>query len=104
MYCTQKALWIEQSATVAYRVYSLMRFRPLSPSFIMASSEGTTLPRSWKMIEAEMYGMIPRPKIVLMPIEVPPNIATVPKSLPAVPLCCSSQFFNCAWLTIGSGT
>ena len=49
--------------------------------------------------------MIPRPKIVLMPIEVPPNIATVPKSLPAVlPLCCSSQFFNCCWLTIGSGT
>ena len=49
--------------------------------------------------------MIPRPKMVLMPIEVPPNIATVPKSLPAVlPLVCSSQFFNCAWLTIGSGT
>ena len=49
--------------------------------------------------------MIPRPKIVLMPIEVPPNMATVPKSLPAVlPLCLLFQFFNCAWLTIGSGT
>ena len=28
--------------------------------------------------------MIPRPKIVLMPIDVPPNMATVPNSLPAV--------------------
>ncbi len=35
------------------------------------------------MIEAEMYGMIPRPKIVLMPIWVPPNMATVPKIRPA---------------------
>ena len=26
--------------------------------------------------------MIPRPKIVLMPIWVPPNMATVPKTLP----------------------
>ena len=49
--------------------------------------------------------MIPRPKIVLMPIDVPPNMATVPNSLPAVlVLCCSSQFRNCAWLTIGRGT
>ena len=40
--------------------------------------------------------MIPRPKIVLIPIDVPPNMATVPKSLPAVlPLCCSSQFASC---------
>ena len=35
------------------------------------------------MIDAEMYGMIPSPKIVLMPIEVPPNIATVPNIFPA---------------------
>ena len=49
--------------------------------------------------------MIPRPKMVLMPIEVPPNIATVPKSLPAVlVLCCSSQLRSWAWLTIGRGT
>ena len=49
------------------------------------------------MIEAEIYGMIPSPKIVLIPIEVPPNIATVPNSFPAVlPDCCSSQVFNCA--------
>ena len=40
--------------TVAYRVYSLIFFRPLSPSFIIASRDGTTEPRSWKMIEAEM--------------------------------------------------
>ena len=54
MYWTQNALWMAQRTTVAYRVYSLIFFRPLSPSFIMASSVGTTLPRSWKMIEAEM--------------------------------------------------
>ena len=49
--------------------------------------------------------MIPRPKIVLMPIEVPPNMATVPKSLPAVLVfCCSSHFPNWVWLTIGKGT
>ena len=48
--------------------------------------------------------MIPRPKIVLMPIEVPPNMATVPKSLPAaLLLCCSCQFLSLSWLTIGSG-
>ncbi len=103
MYCTQKALWMAHRPTVAYLVYSLMRFRPLSPSFIMASSEGTTLPRSWKMIEAEIYGMIPRPKIVLMPIEVPPNIATVPNTEPAAPFWPSSQFLSELWLTMGRG-
>ena len=54
IYWTQKALCTAHKTTVAYRVYSLIRFRPLSPSFIMASREGTTLPRSWKMIEAEI--------------------------------------------------
>ena len=49
-----EALCTAHNMTVAYRVYSLIRFRPLSPSFIIASSDGTTLPRSWKMIEAEM--------------------------------------------------
>ena len=34
--------------------------------------------------------MIPRPKIVLMPIEVPPNMATVPKTLPAADWPCTS--------------
>ena len=48
--------------------------------------------------------MMPRPKIVLMPIWVPPNMATVPKILPPVvsfrPSC---QVLSFAWSTIGSG-
>ena len=39
------------------------------------------------MIDAEMYGMMPRPKIVLCD-EVPPNMATVPKTLPEAELLC----------------
>ena len=54
IYWTQRADWTKHNRTVAYLVYSLIFFRPLSPSFMRASREGTTLPRSWKMIEAEM--------------------------------------------------
>ena len=48
--------------------------------------------------------MIPRPKIVLIPIWVPPNMATVPKILPPV----VSLRFRChcssfPWSTIGRG-
>ena len=48
--------------------------------------------------------MIPRPKIVLMPIDVPPNMATVPKTLPeAELLCISCHFWSWLWSTIGRG-
>jgi hypothetical protein len=40
------------------------------------SSDGTTVARSWKMIEAEMYGMTPSPKIVLCDRLPPENSDT----------------------------
>jgi len=39
---------------VAYRVHSWIFFRPVSPSFCIFSSDGMTVPRSWKMIDEEM--------------------------------------------------
>ncbi len=48
--------------------------------------------------------MMPRPKIVLMPICVPPNMATVPNTRPVTLLfCVSCHFSSFAWSTIGSG-
>src|SRR4029079_3543045 len=64
----QNQLWARQMNTVAYRVYSLIFFRPASPSFCSFSSGGYTVPSSSKMIHYEMYGMIPNPKMVLMPM------------------------------------
>ena len=61
-----------QSGTVAYRVHSWMRLRPVSPSFCIFSNDGTTVPSSWKMIEAEMNGITPKPNTVLCP-RVPPE-------------------------------
>ena len=48
--------------------------------------------------------MMPRPKIVDMPIWVPPNMATVPRTLPAADwlIVCWSRSYR-DWSTIGSG-
>ena len=63
-------------------MYSLIFFRPTSPSFWSFSSAGTTLASSWKMIDAEMYGMMPRPKMVLWLSVVPPSIERLPSAWP----------------------
>ena len=64
------------SGTAEYRVHSRIFFRPDSPSFCIYSSEGTTVPNSWKIIEAEMYGITPSPNTVLCPSDPPENSVT----------------------------
>jgi hypothetical protein len=53
-YVSQNMAWMMHRGTVAYRVHSWIFLRPVSPSFWSFSSDGTTVARSWKMIEAEM--------------------------------------------------
>ena len=55
--------WDSEMNTVMYRVHCVIFFRP-SSSFCILPTEGMTPPASWKMIEAEMYGMMPRAKTV----------------------------------------
>jgi len=53
------------------RVYCVIFFRPSSPSFCNFSKYGTTAPSNWKMIDTEMYGMIPSAKTVAFANEPP---------------------------------
>ena len=64
--------WTIERATVPYRVYCVIFLRPSSPSFASFSKYGMTAWRSWRMIDALMYGMMPRAKIVDA-VEVPPR-------------------------------
>ncbi len=64
--------------TVMYRVHCVSVFRP-SSSFCILPMVGTTPPTSWKMIEAEMYGMMPRAKTVARD-SPPPSMSYSPKN------------------------
>ncbi len=92
--------------TVARRVHSMIFWRPVGPSCCNCLSVGTTCPRSWKMIDAEMYGMTPSPKIVECPNAPPENTVTNwaarPAAVPSL-TCCSKNFASCSWLTPGTG-
>ena len=52
--------WTAARPTVRYRLYWVMTFWPCSPSFCSSSSLGMTTVRSCMMIDAVMYGMMPR--------------------------------------------
>ena len=45
---------------------------------------GETAVRSWTMIEAEMYGMMLRAKIVMRPSAPPENMSNMPRMPPAL--------------------
>ncbi len=68
-----------ESPTVPYRVYWLIFFRPCSPSLLSRSSGGTTTVRSWMMMLAEMYGMMPSAKIDNCSIAPPLNMLNIPR-------------------------
>ena len=68
--------------TVVYRVHCVSRFRP-SSSFCILPIDGMTPPASWKMMEAEMYGMTPSAKTVARE-RPPPSMSYRPKK-PAAP-------------------
>ena len=55
------------------------------------------------MIEAEMYGMIPRPKIVACESWLAENTATVRSNSPTPPACLAKAVIASASM-IGSGT
>ncbi|OQA16782.1 MAG: hypothetical protein BWY61_02188 [Firmicutes bacterium ADurb.Bin354] len=56
--------WKRQSTTVRYFVYFCIFLLPSAPSFFIFSRAGTTMVISWRMIDAEIYGMIPSEKTV----------------------------------------
>jgi len=62
----------------------LIFFRPLSPSFFSASSVGETAVNSWRMIDDEIYGMMPSAKIVIRPSAPPENMSNMPRMPPAL--------------------
>ena len=64
--------------TVRYRVHCVSFFRP-SSSFCILSIDGATPPASWKMIEAEMYGMMPSANTVARE-RPPPSASYRPKN------------------------
>jgi hypothetical protein len=61
-----------------------------------------TLPSNWKMIEAEMYGMIPKPKIVASRRLLALNTATRSTKSPNPP-CSVIAWPITSWLTVGNG-
>ena len=70
------------SRTVPNRVYCVIFFRPASPSLLSFSRYGQTTVRSCRMIDAVMYGMIPRAKIVSLEKFPPENMSTKPRIEP----------------------
>ncbi|EXI74126.1 MAG: hypothetical protein AW07_02264 [Candidatus Accumulibacter sp. SK-11] len=65
-------------------MYCVILRRPASPSFFSASSCGLACVINCMMIDAEMYGMIPRAKIVKRDSAPPENMF----SMPSMPPCC----------------
>jgi len=76
-----KSDWKAERAIVPYRVYWVIFFRPASPSLARRSRAGTTTVRSWRMIDAEMYGMMPRAKMVKLRRLPPEKRSTRPSSV-----------------------
>jgi hypothetical protein len=74
--------WNVASSSVNQRVYCVILRRPASPSFLMASSCGTTTVSSCMMIDAEMYGMIPSAKTVKRDSAPPENRLNRPSTPP----------------------
>ena len=74
--------WMIEIATVPYRVHCVIFFLPRSPSLESFSKYGHTTVRSCRMIDAEMYGMIPRAKIVMRPSAPPENRFRKPRIVP----------------------
>ncbi|OPZ76219.1 MAG: hypothetical protein BWY79_01720 [Actinobacteria bacterium ADurb.Bin444] len=69
---------------VKYRVYWLIFFCPASPSLASAASEGTTTVSSENMIDAVMYGMIPRANTATRSSAPPTNRSMNAKTPPPV--------------------
>jgi hypothetical protein len=64
-------------------VYWVIFLRPISPSFESFSRYGQTTVKSCRMIDAEMYGMIPRAKTESLRSAPPEKMSRKPKSDPA---------------------
>ncbi len=85
--------WITDSTIVPYLVYWVILRRPSSPSLESFSRYGHTTVNSWRMIDAEMYGMIPSAKTVILPSAPPEKRLMNPSRVP------SAAFVNSAIAT-----
>ena len=77
--------WIAARPTVPKRVYWVIFFRPASPSFCSFSRAGTTTAKSCRMMEDDMYGMIPRANTDRRRSAPPENRSKKPRRFPP---CC----------------
>jgi hypothetical protein len=68
--------------TVPYLVYFVIFFLPASPSFASFPIAGITTVNNWKIMEALIYGIMPRAKIVSLDKAPPENISKKPMSAP----------------------
>ena len=73
--------WTIDKRIVPYRVYWVIFFRPASPSFESRSSAGITTTSSCRMIEAEIYGMMPSAKTESRRRFPPEKRSTIPSSV-----------------------
>src|SRR3569832_1978390 len=94
------AAWKVASTTVKYRVYCVILRRPDSPSFFSCSSLGQTTVNSWMMIEAEIYGMIPRANTATRDKAPPENMLNMSMM---VPRCWSNRAASAVGLMPGTG-
>ena len=92
--------WKAASASVNHRVYCVILRRPDSPSFLIASSCGTTTVSSCMMIDAEMYGMIPSARTENRDSAPPENRLNRPNTPPD---CCLNSCVSCSGSMPGTG-
>src|SRR6202048_5352840 len=74
--------WMMLSRIVKYRVYCVILRRPSSPSFCNFSRYGNTTVINCKMMDAVIYGMMPRAKIVKRRRLPPLNKSKIPRTDP----------------------
>ncbi|CFN76999.1 Uncharacterised protein [Bordetella pertussis] len=81
-------------------MYWVIFRRPASPSFLSASSDGTTTDINCMMMDAEMYGMIPRAKMEKRDSAPPENMLNRPRIPPS---CWRNRSASASGLMPGTG-
>ena len=85
---------------VPKRVYCVIFFLPDSPCFLISFKAGMVADINCIIIEADMYGIIPRARILKRSSAPPENILNI--SI-IVPLCCSKKEARAAGFIPGTG-
>ena len=93
--------WIKASNTVPYLVYCVIFLLPYSPWFLRFLKYSVTPVNNWIIIDAEIYGIIPKVRIAIRCTAPPANTLNIPSKLLSLPV---SRFFNASGSIPGMGT